>query len=107
MPYKWKPSKSQKRAFAERMQNPDEQAAYYKRKEDKAAKRRSTSNFDYYSAGGEYVPTKEQHDFAFDNIGKFDSSFDEAANMVISGYSCNMKVHHDFIHVINEKRRSF
>lgn len=30
----------------------------------------------------------------------------EACNMVLYGYSCKEKVHHDFIHLINEYIRS-
>lgn len=103
---KWKPSKSQARAFAVRMQNPDEKAEYEERKKQKAQKRRESSNFDYETAGGFYIPTKNQHDFAFNNIGCFDNEFDNAANMVIYGYTCQEKIDHDYIHIINEKIRN-
>jgi hypothetical protein len=105
--YKWKPSASQRKAFAQKMQDPDEQLAYIKRKEDKLEKKRSTSKYDYKTAGGEYVPTKAQHDFVINNMGQFVSSDEkDAANMVIYGYVNNEKIHHDNIHIVNEKIRS-
>ncbi len=107
MGYKWKPSKSQRREFAIRMQDPQEKAAYEARKEEKAQKRRAGSSFDYNKAGGFYVPTREQHDFCFDNMHLFNSPEEiDAANFVMSGYICNEKVHHDYIHIVNEKRRN-
>lgn len=107
MAYRWKPSKAQRREFAQRMQDPDEKAAYEARKVEKAEKRRAGSKFDYNSAGGRYVPTKEQHDFCFNNMHLFATSEEvDAANMVMSGFVCNERVHHDYIHIVNEKRRS-
>ena len=107
MSYKWKPSASQRRAFAERMKDPAEQAAYEARKIEKANKRRAGSRFDYETAGGWYVPTRSQHDFCFDNMHLFVNPEEvDAANMVMSGFVCNEKVHHDFIHIVNEKMRS-
>ena len=35
--------------------------AYYQRKEQRAEKKRSTSKFDYQTAGGEYIPTESQN----------------------------------------------
>ncbi|MDR2291977.1 MAG: hypothetical protein LBE11_00705 [Prevotellaceae bacterium] len=102
---KWRPSASQKREFAQNMQNPEYAAAYYKRKEERAEKRRATSKYDYGSAGGAYVPTEAQYEFCMSHMDMFDSQECEAANMVISGYLCQDKVHHDYIHVVNEKIR--
>lgn len=105
--YKWKPSKAQKKEFAENMQNPDFAQAYHKRKEDKAKKRREASNFDYATAGGQYVPTKAQHDFCLNNNHLFaDGVEQDAANEVMYGYTCQEKINHDFIHIVNEKRRA-
>jgi hypothetical protein len=107
MAYKWKPSKTAKREFAQKMQDSDFASDYYTRKEAKAQKRRSTSNFDYEKAGGEYIPTKFQHDFCFSHMPEFtDFKVIEAANLVMYGYTCQEKVHHDFIHIINELIRS-
>ncbi|MFV0536814.1 MAG: hypothetical protein ACK5M3_05500 [Dysgonomonas sp.] len=103
MAHKWKPSKAQKREFANNMKDPDYAAAYYSRKEEKAAKKREESQFDYNTAGGNYVPTKYQHDFCFNNIHLFVTYKEKnAANDVMFGYSCNEKVHHDSIHIVNE-----
>ena len=105
--YKWKPSVSQRKAFAQKMQDPDEQLAYIKRKEEKLEKKRSTSKYDYKTAGGEYVPTKVQYDFVINNMEQFVSRDEkDAANMVIYGYVNNEKIHHDNIHIVNEKIRS-
>ncbi len=107
MAYKWKPSASQRKAFAEKMKDPTEQEAYYNRKSQKAEKRRASSKFDYNTAGGEYVPTKEQHDFClFSWPSNTTSEQDTARNIVMSGYACNEKVHHDYIHLVNELRRT-
>ena len=104
---KWQPSKAQKREFAQKMQDPEFAQAYTQRKEDKANKRRDGSNFDYNSAGGMYVPTKEQHDFCFRNIHLFETPEEQTAmNIVMSSYSINEKCHHDYIHIVNEKRRA-
>jgi hypothetical protein len=108
MGYKWKPSKSQRREFAIRMQDPEEQAEYNARKEQAEKKRRATSSFDYNKAGGYYIPTKGQSDFCLSHMELFITSQEkEAANFVISGYACNEKIHHDYIHIVNEKKRTF
>lgn len=105
--YKWKPSASQRREFAQRMQNPEEKAAYEKAKEDKAAKKRAGSKFDYYSAGGNYIPTQSQYDFVMKHMDLFTTNEEQdVANQIMYGYTNNDKVHHDFIHVVNEKIRS-
>lgn len=59
---KWKPNATQRREFAQRMSDPIEKAAYEQSKYEKAAKRRSGSQYDYDSAGGSYVPTQAQYD---------------------------------------------
>lgn len=108
MGYRWKPSKSQRREFAIRMQDPEEKAAYEERKKQKLEKNRSDSKFDYEKAGGYFVPTKEQHDFCFNHFDLFQTEEQKnAANFVMSGFACNEKVHHDFIHIVNELRRQY
>jgi len=104
MKYKWHPSKSQKREFAQNMQDPQFANDYYKRKEQKAENRRSQSKFDYDSAGGNYVPTKEQANQAYNFLisKELTSEQIEACNMVFSAYSSNEKCNHDFIHIVNE-----
>lgn len=104
--YKWRPSASQRREFARRMQDPEEKAAYEKRKLDKANKRRAGSRFDYGSAGGNYIPTQSQYNFVMNNMDLFTAPDErEAANKVIQGYTCKEKIHHDYIHIVNEKIR--
>ncbi len=109
MYYKWKPSKSARREFAQKMQNDTEFAENYNEKKKlKKEKNRADSSFDYSSAGGKYVPTSSQFFFCINNINLFKSFKEkEAADIVIFGYSCNEKIHHDFIHVVNEKMRKF
>lgn len=108
MAYKWKPSKTARREFAQKMQNDsDFAAAYYQRKEEKAEKRRAGSSYDYATAGGRYVPTREQHDFCLQNMHLAETSEQQDAfNQVLYGYSCQEKIHHDYIHVVNEIRRA-
>jgi hypothetical protein len=67
MAYKWKPNKAQRREFAERMATDTAYSeAYHQRKEQRAEKKRSTSKFDYQTAGGEYIPTESQNKAAFE-----------------------------------------
>jgi len=107
MNYKWKPSKAQKRAFAEKMKDPAEQAAYEDRKRLKAEHRRAGSQFDYESAGGRYTPTQAQYEFCMQNMSKFVIGIEkDAANQVMGGHVCNQSVHHDYIHIVNEKMRN-
>jgi hypothetical protein len=104
MGYRWKPSASQRRAFAERMQDPSEREAYEQRKREKADKRRAGSQYDYAKAGGNYIPTKIQFDIALRAIGELDLTPQEidACNQVVGAYTCNEKTHHDNIHIVNE-----
>ena len=104
---KWKPSKTRRRAFALEMQDPIKATAYKARKEARATKRRQSSKFDYNSAGGTYIPTKVQFDYCLANISAsmpIDTQI--AFNEVMFGYSNSEKVHHDYIHIVNEHIRS-
>jgi len=106
--YRWRPSASQRREFALRMQDPEQRAAYEKAKEEKAAKRRASSKFDYNSAGGYYIPTEVQYSFAMKHMKLFNTPEEkDAANQVIYGYINKEKIHHDYIHIVNEKMRNF
>ena len=99
MGYKWKPNATQRREFAERMKDPNEREAYETRKREKNAYQNWKDK--------DFVPTREQHDFCFDNMHLFLTPEEvNAANMVMYGYSCNEKVNHCYIHIVNEKRRS-
>jgi hypothetical protein len=108
MAYKWKPSKSQRTEFANKMKNDSEFAAnYYNNKAEKQNKKRETSKFDYNGAGGSYVPTETQNNFAMNNTNLF-TTYDEiqAMSMVMYGFSCKEKINHDYIHIVNEKIRN-
>jgi hypothetical protein len=106
MGYKWKPNKNQRREFAERMQNPVERTMYLERKKAKEEKRRAQSSFDYQSAGGAYIPTKSQYDFIMLHYDLFDE-VKNSADMLLTGYTCQMRVPHDDIHQVNEVIRKF
>jgi len=108
MGYKWKPNASQRKEFAAKMKNPDERAAYEQRKSDKADKRRATSKFNYDSAGGMYIPTQYQYGSALLFLQTKELTYEQldACNIVLSGYLCQDKVHHDAIHIVNELIRS-
>jgi len=106
--YKWKPSQSQRKAFAIRMQDAGERTAYEARKQAKADKRRAGSKFDYSTAGGEYVPTQYQYVQAIRFLANNQltpEQFD-ACTMVINAYTSNERVHHDYIHIVNELIRA-
>ena len=104
----WRPSASQKREFAENMKNPEYATAYYARKEAREEKRRQTSKYDYNTAGGMYIATQRQYNVALDIQCDPDTTAEQrdAANMVIYSYTCRAKIHHDYIHVVNEIIRS-
>ena len=107
MAYKWKPSRAQRRDFAQKMQDEDFAREYNERKTEKAQKKRKQSAYNYETAGGQYVPTQNQHDNAFKFLGELSLTDAEqnACNMVISGYVMNEKTHHDHIHIVNELAR--
>ena len=97
--YKWRPSASQRREFAERMQDPEEKAAYEERK-------RLKHSYEGFKEK-DFVPTKEQHDFCMQHSDLFVTSEQmEALNMVTSAYASNEKCNHTYIHIVNELRRS-
>ena len=101
MYYKWRPSATQRRAFAERMQNPEEKASYEARKKAKEEKRRADSKYNYESAGGFFNPTELQYNSAWEMLSGTDEQR-ESANQIIVAHDCQMTVHHDYIHVVNE-----
>lgn len=107
MAYRWKPSASQRKAFASNMKDPGFAKEYQANKDAKAAKKRAGSQFDYGSAGGEYIPTQAQYHFVAQNHHlAVDSKIQDAFNQVSYGYTCNEKIHHDYIHIVNELIRS-
>lgn len=108
---KWKPNAAQKKAFAELMADPVQKAEYLQNKTNKQAKKRiannKTSQFDYSTAGGMYIPTKIQYDKSLEILGSRNVSdaLRDACDQVFYGYINKMKIHHDHIHIINEKIR--
>jgi len=105
MAWKWKPNKTQRREFAIKMQDETFAKEYLKRKAQKQEQNRANSKFDYASAGGYYIATKQQHDFCLKNMGKFSSQELNAAGQVIFSFACQEKTHHDNIHIVNELMR--
>lgn len=104
---KWKPTKAQRKEFAQKMQDPEYEKAYLQRKEKRAASRRKNSDYDYSSAGGSFVPTRIQYQLATVILEQSkDSNLRHSARIVTSGYGNNEKVHHDHIHVVNEFGRN-
>ena len=98
MAYKWKPSKTARREFAIKMQNDTEREAYLARKKEKSLYENWKDK--------DFVPTKEQYDFAFVNILRVkDEIHFLHFNMVMSGYSMNDKTNHLYIHTVNQYRR--
>jgi hypothetical protein len=108
MAYKWKPSKSQRKAFAIKMQSDIEYAtAYNQRKAEREEKRRANSQFDYKTAGGNYIPTLLQFEYCMNhNFPNLTMEQEAAINEVMRGFSCNEKIHHDYIHIVNELIRN-
>lgn len=101
--YKWKPSKTQRKEFATNMQNPEFASEHTARKQARCDKRRSTSAFDYATAGGYYIPAKIAYDFCIANYANSLTLQNQIAfNAVIHGFINNEKVHHDSIHIVNE-----
>ena len=98
--YKWRPNASQRKAFAEKMKDPEEKAAYEERKRFK----HSYEGF----KDRDFIPTKEQYDFCMTYPELFITEEEkDAVNQIIYGYGCNEKIHHQYIHIINEKRRNY
>lgn len=105
--YKWKPNKTQRRDFAIKMQDPEFRRDYEERKQKRAEKRRAKSKFDYEKAGGFYIPTQFQYESAHKLLNSHPTKEqEEACFFVISGYLDGSKVHHDYIHLVNEFNRS-
>ena len=105
----WRPSKTQRRDFAIKMQTDEQFAAEYnQRKISKAEKKRAGSQFDYSSAGGKYIPTEFQYQTAIKILmsDSTDSELRNSANLVLGGFSCSETVHHDHIHRVNQYFRN-
>jgi len=108
MGYKWRPSKAQAKAYAEKMSNDYEYANAKREKQaKKAEKNRAKSAFDYYTAGGEYIPTESQKNEALRFLGQdLTEQQENACKMIVSCYDMGIKTHHDNIHIVNELTRN-
>lgn len=105
MSYKWRPSKSQRQEFAQKMQDPEFAAAYNDRKS--AKKQKFYDSLTEENSGSAFVPSRAQHDYAvFDRSMNTTPEHDNACNMVASAFACSMKCDHFYIHIVNELIRS-
>lgn len=102
---KWKPSKSQRREFAIKMQTDVDYAeAYNERKKRK--KENFITSCEKLGSGFLCTATKEQHDFAvFNRPSDLTAEQEDALNQVAFSFSCNEKIDHYYIHLVNELRR--
>ena len=107
---RWTPSKTQRREFAQRMQNdPEYAAAYEARKTARIEKQREkmSNSCEAPGSGLMYYATQAQHDFCvFKRTGVQTSEQEDACNMVASAYSCNEKVDHYYLHIVAELMRT-
>lgn len=106
---KWRPSRAQKRAFAEKMKNEEFARAYNERKMSRDEKKRGGSAFDYETAGGWYFVTEMQSHAAAEFLRNRNDLFPAekaACEFVLMAYSCREKCHHDHIHIVNELKRN-
>ena len=93
----------EQRAAKEQARKEREEKAHMRRVAE-MEKLRAKSKFNYATAGGSFVPTREQYDAAIqmERLG-----IDVMQATALQGaYLAQTKVSHDIIHVINEYRRS-
>lgn len=69
--------------------------------------RRASSAFDYPTAGGKYVPTREQNSFCITSAEAFKTQEEkQAARNIIQAFASKQRISHDFIHIVNEVIRN-
>lgn len=77
-------------------------------KTSKVEKKKRKSRFGYKTAGGYYVPTLGQYNFCLHHPKFFKTDTDKyARDEVICGYLKQKEIHHDYIHIVNVKKRKF
>jgi len=106
----WKPSAKQKADFALKMQNPNFVADREAKQERKQEKRIAASAFDYPTAGGKFIPTLQQHDYALGNMRtaeRLGSPYLDSFRAVTVAYVAQIAVSHDDIHRVNTVIRNF
>lgn len=103
MGYRWKPSANQRKEFAEKMQDPIQKQIYEENKRAKNTYSDNSRSFKHKS----FIPTSSQYENAlkFTTI-ELNGEQSNACNQVIYGYTCQEKIHHDYIHIINEMTRN-
>ena len=103
MAYKWKPSASQRKAFAEKMKDPEEKSAYEENKRNKNTYSDNPLSFKHKS----FIPTNLQYNEAMKFLGMVGLTYkqQDACNQITSTYVCQDKCHHDYIHIINALSR--
>lgn len=103
--HKWKPSASQRKAFAEKMNSDPEYASeYLNRKHAKNTYSDDPRSFKHRS----FIPTEFQNSQArlFIETKELTTEQRDGCNQVIYGYGCQEKIHHDYIHIVNELTRN-
>ena len=107
MKSKWQPTKEQKKEFAIKMQDPEYRDAYLRRKDERAAKKRAQSKFDYPSAGGYYKPNDLQYRYACKMLDlEITAEQRIAAQEVYFGHLNQQPISHDSIHIVDEYMRN-
>jgi hypothetical protein len=72
----------------------------------KKRKKKRNSRFGYKTAGGKYVPSEGQYLFCLHHPIIFKTDVDKyARDEVICGFLRQKEVNHDYIHIVNVKRR--
>ena len=93
----------EQRAAKEQARKEREEKAHMRRVAE-MEKLRAKSKFNYATAGGSFIPTREQYEAA---IAMERAGINVMQATALQGaYLAQSKVSHDIIHVINEYRRS-
>ena len=103
---KWKPNKAQREEYRAKMQDTEYVNTQFDKKVDAENKRREKSRFNYRTAGGKYIPSKQQYDFTLTYKGELTDEQSTAFFIIQFGYINKQKVNHDYIHIVNELIRS-
>jgi hypothetical protein len=68
--------------------------------------KKNKSKFNYRTAGGYYLPTVNQYLYCTLIRYQLNVEQKEAVQQVINGFTNRIKIHHDYIHIVNEMRRT-
>lgn len=97
MAYKWKPNKSQRREFVERMKDPEQKATYIERK-------RFNNSYEGFK-DKMFIPSMGQYEFAYKNLFNVSKEHFDSFDQVLSAYLSGEKVSHEHIHIVNQYQR--